>query len=686
MERSRILVALLAVFFLVAFAPAQQPAGSGAVPKLINYSGVLKDSNGKVLTSIAGVTFLIYGEEQGGAPLWMETQNVQPDSRGNYSVQLGATKPEGMPVELFTSGEARWLALTVNGGQELPRVLLVTVPYAMKAVDAQTLGGLPASAFVLAAPATAAGMTSSAGAATDATTAPGTAPTTFNVTTTGGTVNTIPLFSTSTNIQNSILTQTGITSVSVGGALNLPATGVATKTAGNNSRPETMVASSFSSSTSKAVNQTFQLQAEPANNNTTAPSGTLNLLFGSGTSIPTETGLKISSKGIFTFATGQTFPGTGNGTITGVTAGSDLTGGGTSGSVTLNLDTTKVPQLAALNTFSGNNTFSVTGTDAIDAYTTGPGKSAVVALNNATGGGAIGLFAWTLDGLGQAVVGINKATPGGVGVWGQGFPGVYGLIPGLTEGGAGVQGQVISLSSVGQVDMLRTAGVWGDGGPDATTAGVVGTADEGFAGIFINNSSNAAPTLAASSANSAAMPFIAENDASGGFCNVDTKGNLNCSGSKNAVVPVDSGKRIIAMSAIESPVNWFEDAGSGRIVNGTAVIGLDSTFIQTVNTAIEYQVFLTPYGDCKGLYVTNRTANSFEVHELGGGTSSLSFGYRIMAVRKNYETVRFADHTHDLDGVKRMRERMKAGVRHVPLLPPKSLAAFVPASSRSDNK
>jgi hypothetical protein len=36
-----------------------------------------------------------------------------------------------------------------------------------------------------------------------------------------------------------------------------------------------------------------------------------------------------------------------------------LTGGGTTGTVTLNLDTTKVPQLAAANTFFNNQ--SITG-------------------------------------------------------------------------------------------------------------------------------------------------------------------------------------------------------------------------------------------------------------------------------------------------------------------------------------
>ena len=135
--------------------------------------------------------------------------------------------------------------------------------------------------------------------------------TSSNVTTTGGTVNTVPLFNTATNIQNSILTQTGTTGLNVLGKLTLPATGVATAAAGKNSRPEGFVASTFNSATSTAVAQTFQLQAEPAGNNTAGASGTLNLLYGSGTAAATETGLKISNKGVITFAAGQTFPGGG---------------------------------------------------------------------------------------------------------------------------------------------------------------------------------------------------------------------------------------------------------------------------------------------------------------------------------------------------------------------------------------
>ena len=76
----------------------------------------------------------------------------------------------------------------------------------------------------------------------------------------------------------------------------------------------------------------------------------------------------------------------------------------------------------------------------------------------------------------------------------------------------------------------------------------------------------------------------------------------------------------------------------------------------------------------KGLYVTTKTASSFEVRELGEGTSNVSFDYRITALRRNYENVRFADHTHDMDAMKLMPERAKAGSA-----PPQSHKRPIPA-------
>ena len=64
----------------------------------------------------------------------------------------GAKTPAGLPLELFTTGAARWLAVEpgVPAAINLSRILLVGVPYALKAVDADTLGGKPGAtdAFV----------------------------------------------------------------------------------------------------------------------------------------------------------------------------------------------------------------------------------------------------------------------------------------------------------------------------------------------------------------------------------------------------------------------------------------------------------------------------------------------------------------------------------------------------------
>jgi trimeric autotransporter adhesin len=148
------LAAFLTVVSLSGWFLGQQATTPSAavVPQLVNFSGKAIDAKGNVVSGISGVTFSIYKDQYEGAPLWSETQNVTADARGNYSVQLGATKSDGLPLELFSTGEARWLGVRVNGGEEQPRVLLLSVPYALKAADAQTLGGLPASAFVLATP------------------------------------------------------------------------------------------------------------------------------------------------------------------------------------------------------------------------------------------------------------------------------------------------------------------------------------------------------------------------------------------------------------------------------------------------------------------------------------------------------------------------------------------------------
>jgi len=84
-------------------------SSDSVVPRLVNFSGKILDAQGKPLPGVAGVNFAIYKDQEGGAPLWMETQNIQADKTGHYTVQLGASKSTGLPSELFASGEARWL-------------------------------------------------------------------------------------------------------------------------------------------------------------------------------------------------------------------------------------------------------------------------------------------------------------------------------------------------------------------------------------------------------------------------------------------------------------------------------------------------------------------------------------------------------------------------------------------------
>src|ERR1700736_3898519 len=119
-----------------------------AVPRLVRVNSGFHPTNGSAPAALESATLAIYAEETGGTALWQERENVSVDGDGHYSVLLGSTRNEGLPLELFASGEPRWLGVQFQrpGEAEQPRVLLASVPYALKAADADSLGGLPASA------------------------------------------------------------------------------------------------------------------------------------------------------------------------------------------------------------------------------------------------------------------------------------------------------------------------------------------------------------------------------------------------------------------------------------------------------------------------------------------------------------------------------------------------------------
>ncbi len=122
-----------------------QPANDQSTTRLLPVTGVLTDSANQPRRGSAVVTFGLFDSQQEGTLLWTEVQEVQADDRGRFSAFLGAVST--VPQEVFSNEQARWLSISVDG-REQPRVMLVAVPYALHAADAQTLGGKPLSSFV----------------------------------------------------------------------------------------------------------------------------------------------------------------------------------------------------------------------------------------------------------------------------------------------------------------------------------------------------------------------------------------------------------------------------------------------------------------------------------------------------------------------------------------------------------
>ena len=120
-------------------------AGTGKFPAWVRYTGLVSSQQSRTVN----LTFAIYKDPQGGQALWQESQNVDLDASGHYSALLGFASPEGLPQSIFSSADAQWLGIRIDNGPEAPRALLVSVPYAMKAKNADSLAGFSPSDFVL---------------------------------------------------------------------------------------------------------------------------------------------------------------------------------------------------------------------------------------------------------------------------------------------------------------------------------------------------------------------------------------------------------------------------------------------------------------------------------------------------------------------------------------------------------
>lgn len=105
-------------------------------------------------------------------------------------------------------------------------------------------------------------------------------------------------------------------------------------------------------------------------------------------------------------------------------------------------------------------------------------------------------------------------------------------------------------------------------------------------------------------------------------------------GSVSTVVKdTDGSERILF--APEAPEILFEDYGVGKLYNGEVIIKIDPIFAKNivVNEKHPLKVFIQLEGDCKGVYVTEKSKNSFKVKELNNGKSNIQFSWHIVANR-----------------------------------------------------
>ena len=256
---------------------------------------------------------------------------------------------------------------------------------------------------------------------------------------------------------------------------------------------------------------------------------------------------------------------------------------------------------------------------------TASNEGALYAYNSATTGAGNGVYGYSYRGIGvSGVSGSNDAVKGQTsatnksGVWGRHTGNGYGVF--------GTSANQFGLGASGKDDSAYDA--YGDLFLGGTRGEIMAN------GIYLNMYTGRNVNFDLDNDN---------NDPNACLYVWDGQENIRASmcenGTKSAILQTEShGQR--AVYTIESPEVWLEDFGTATLVNGEVTVPVDAMFLEMVNLGVDYHVFVTPLGDCQGLFVAAKNGDSFVVKELGGGTSGVSFDYRITAKRFGLEEIR----------------------------------------------
>jgi hypothetical protein len=552
---------------------------------------VTQDQTHKPLTGVVGVTFSLYKDQQGGSPLWVETQNVQADATGHYTAMLGSASADGVPLSLFSAAEAHWISTQISGQPEQPRVFLLSVPYALKAADAETLGGLPASAFMHTNASVApTGAGSKAGAAA------GTVPP-ANVTG-AGTKNFVPVWTGTTTLGNSVIYETG-GNVGIGTKTPKAKVDVAgTSTLGIQATvPGTQAAiAGIATAVKGGATGVYGQSSDPGGN---AVFGLDNAATGGIGVIGESAATSGSSYGVY----GSSASTSGVGVLgissatSGSTAGVFGANASSSGSGVIGNATSKTGQVQGVGGFVVSTTTNSAGVVGFEGAATGQ----VYGVSGNTA--STGPNAAAVNGFASASAGV---------VWG-----VSGSTNSTTNGAAGVSGyEGATTGSVSGVigGTVSTGGSGVSGYASATSGPAIGvngqtTSPGGAGGAFTNLSGGKSLVLAGNGSN---FTQVFNVDASGnGFYagNLNVTGKLTKgSGSFKIDHPLDPANKYLSHSFVESPdmMNVY----NGNITtdrHGVATVTLPDYF-EALNADFRYQ--LTVIGQFAQAIVARKIAGN----------------------------------------------------------------------------
>lgn len=370
--------------------------------------------------------------------------------------------------------------------------------------------------------------------------------------------------------------------------------------------------------------------------------------FGLGTTAASGIGILGAGNNITTFTTpatgaGGAFNGNGIGVFTAAkTAASGI------GIVGLgnNITTSTTPATGAGGAFNGNafGSYSLAKTAASGIGVVGLGNNITTLTSPASGAGGV----FNGNAFGSYAIAATAAT--GVGVVGLGnnittltttTTGAGGAFNGTSFGAFGFSNTAasgIGLMGVGNNVTTYTLPAAGSGvNANGTTYGITAYSSNNTNGSA-GTPSRAGGYFQSGSGAGLSYAYVGSEEGAGVPRKIVGNGTVN-------TVVKDLKDDYVLLSAPEAPENFFTDYGAGQLVNGKTHITLDPILSKNieVNEAHPLRVFVQLEGDCKGVYVTNKSADGFDVIELQGGNSNVSFTWNVVANRANEPYGKFAD-------------------------------------------